>query len=103
MAISHVQFDDQTQHGRILRRALSQLEDGLDLLNKIRDTMTMMVDGDGSQAAMFTEVVTRFGFANTTNAKAAWDELNSLLFKFNTDADVTFVHAATVQALSKFR
>lgn len=103
MAFTHVQFNDQLQHGRLLRRGLSQLEEGISVLQQAKGTMAMMIDGDGSNIAHFSEFVTRFGFGSTTDAKAAWDELNSLLSKLTTDAQVTFVNAAMVQAFAKFR
>src|SRR4051812_2928911 len=103
MAFSHIQFNDQLPHGTKLRRGLSNLEEGLDGLNKIRDTMTLMIDGDGSNSTQFAEATTRFGFPDNASAKAAWDELNSLLGKLNSDADQTSVHTAMTQAFSKLR
>lgn len=103
MAVQHINFNDQTPHGRMLRRGLTQLEDGLDHLNDLKATMALMIDGDGSQAAHFTYVTGKFGFGTDANAKAAWDELNSLLAKLNTDAQVTFVNAALLQCFNKFR
>lgn len=103
MAISYLHFDDQKQHGRMLRRGLQMLEESRDLLVDTLATMTRMVDGDGSDAAHFAEVVTRFGFTSNANAKAAWDELNSVLAKITTDGSVSNTHAALEQAFAKFR
>ncbi len=103
MAVSHITFNDQTNHGRMLRAALNKgqgfLEDGNDLLG----TMVMMIDGDGSDSSQFTYMTTKFGFPDNATAKAAWDELNSCYGKLNTDSSVTFLHAALVQVFSKFR
>lgn len=101
--MTHVQFNDTLQHGRILRRSLQQLEDGLSTLNEILATMTMMINGDGSQSSQFVEVTNRFGFTDEVTSQAAWNELNSLASKLNTDANVTAVHAAMIQAFNKFR
>ena len=103
MAVAHIAFDDQTNHGRILRRSLQHLEDGLEELEDLIATIATMIDGDGSQAAHFTYVTTKFGFSSDANAKAAWDELNSLKFKLTTNASVTDMNAALLQAFNKFR
>jgi len=62
-----------------------------------------MIDGDGSQVEHFEEVMTRYAFPSTTVAKSAWEELNSLAFKLNTNSSVTDVLAALNQAFAKFR
>lgn len=103
MAYQHIQFDDQTQHGRLLRRSLQQLEEGRDNLNDIIAAMQMMIDGDGSQAAHFTKATERFAFENDAAAKSAFDELNSLAFKLNTNSGQPNVLAAMDQAFNKFR
>jgi hypothetical protein len=102
MAVSHIAFNDQLPHGRQLRAALSKIEDGYESLNEVIAIMTRMIDGDGSSAAHFTYMVTKMGFADTAGAKAAFDELNSLAFKLNTNASVTDVNAALLQVFSKF-
>jgi hypothetical protein len=107
VAISHIQFDARNSgnvtHGLALRTALSQLEQGRENLIKIRDTMALMVDGDTGTAANYGEVVTRFGFGSTTDAKAAFDEINSALGKITTDASVSSVQAALLQLFNKLR
>lgn len=103
MATSNLYFNDTLQHGRLLRGALTHLEQGVDLLNDLLACMTRMIDGDGSDASQFGEVMTRFAFTSTVNAKAAWDELNSLQAKLNTDASVDHVLSALNQAFAKFR
>lgn len=109
MAFAHIQYNPGLTHGALLKQALAALEGGLDDLKKIHATMQLMIDGDGSSADHFEEIVTRFGFEGVdaagarTNAKAGFDELSSLLGKLTTDGNVSFVSAALVQAFSKFR
>lgn len=103
MAKTNIYFNDQTNHGRILRRGLNTLEEGFESLNDVLANMPHMIDGDGSDAAHFTEVTSRYGFADNATAKAAWDELNSLMAKLNTDNSVTSVNAAMLQAFAKMR
>jgi len=103
MAIQNLHFNDQISHGRMLRRGLQMLEEGRDGLIDLVATMTLMIDGDGSDAAHFGEVTTRFGFTSNAMSKAAWDELNSMLSKVNGNGSVSNVLAAMDQAFSKFR
>lgn len=103
MAFTHIYFGTGTTHGSMLRSALSQLEVGKRELVNILATMATMLDGDGTNISHFNEVTSRFAFSNNTDAKAAWDELNSLKFKLTTDGSVTSVDAAMTQAFNKFR
>jgi hypothetical protein len=103
MASTNLHFDDQSHHGRLLRSALHMLEGGHEALNDAVASMNHMKDGDGSQAAHFAEVTSRFGFVTDAKAKAGYDELNSVLFKLNTDSSVTDMNAALLQAFAKFR
>ena len=103
MAVAHISFNDQTTHGRVLRRGLQQLEESLENINDVLATMATMIDGDGSQAAHFTYATEKFGFASDAATKSAWDELNSLAFKLNTNDSVSSVNAAMLQAFNKFR
>jgi hypothetical protein len=103
MAVNHILFNDQLNHGRDLRRCLSKLEEGRDELFDLMDTMALMIDGNGSDASHYPYMVVRFGFADTAGAKAAWEELQSLRSKLNTDASVSSVLAAMSQAFAKFR
>lgn len=102
MAVGHISFTN-TQLGGQLQQALHEFNSGLDALNELFATMTQMKDGDGSQASHFTYAVSKFGFPDTTAAKAAYDELGSVLAKLNTDASVSNVHAAIGQLIAKFR
>lgn len=103
MAVSHIAYSAGTQHGALLHSALGGLEAKFDDLNDIHASMALMIDGDGSQAAHFAYMTTKFGFSSDAVAKAAYEELSSLLFKLNTNASVTDVNAALLQAFNKFR
>lgn len=103
MAFTKIEFNDGLRHGRLLRQALTQLENGHDALNDTVAAMELMLEGDGSSAAHFNEVMTRFGTPDTATAKAMWDELNSLKFKLNTNTSVTDVLSAIIQAFAKLR
>ena len=103
MAVAHIYFNDQSQYGRLIRRALQMTEDGLDNLNDVLGVMGFMIDGDGSLAAHFSYATTKFGFGSDADTKAAYEELQSLAFKLNTNSSVTDVNAALLQAFNKFR
>ncbi len=72
-------------------------------LNDLLATMTLMIDGDGSDAAHFSYMQSKFGFADNATAKAGYEELASALAKLNTDGSVSNVNAAILQLLNKFR
>lgn len=99
---NYLNFNDQIQHGRDLRRCLQQMEESHKALDDILLVMAQMLNGDGSQDAHFDEVATHFGFATTAKAHSAWSELQSLASKFNTDSSVTSVKSAMAQAFAKF-
>lgn len=103
MAVGHIGFNPASSHGGPLKDAITSFNDGLDQLNELFATMTQMKDGDGSQASHFDYAVAKFGFTDNVAAKAAYDELNSVLAKLNTDASVSNVNAAINQMIAKFR
>lgn len=103
MAFSHIHFNDQIQYGRQLRRAIQLQEEGDKLLTDVISMMTLMIDGDGSDAAHFSEVTKRFGFNDNDKAKAAWDELNSAHSKTKDNRSVDNVRAARDQLFNKLR
>lgn len=103
MAFQHIHFDDQTQYGRKLRRVLNMMEESDDLMRDVRDVMIQMRDGDGSQAAHYAEVKTRFGFTTDAKAKEAFDELDSAYSKTSGDGSVSNVRAARDQLFAKLR
>jgi len=93
----HISFDDQLPHGRQLRSALSKIEDGAEGIKDTLASMSLMLDGDGSQAAHFPVVTAKFGFDSDAKAKEGYDEINSL--KLALDG----VLAAITQAANKLR
>jgi hypothetical protein len=103
MAAAHIHFDDQTQYGRKLRRALQLMEEGDDLLADVRDMMIQMRDGDGSSAAHYALLVTRMGFPDNATAKAAFEELDSAFSKTSGNGSVTNTRAAREQLFAKMR
>ena len=103
MAFTKIHFNTALPHGQLLRSALANLENGHDGINDIIAAAQLMIDGDGSQAAHFEEVMTRFGFPSTAVAKAAWEELLSVQSKLNTNGSVSNTLAAINQAFAKFR
>ena len=103
MAVAHIAFNDQITHGRLLRRALSQMEESLEGLGDLVATIALMIDGDGSQVAHFTYVTSKFGFTDNATAKAGYEELQSVYGKLSTNASVSSVNAALLQAFNKFR
>lgn len=103
MAFVHIHFNDQLQYGRQLRRVLNMMEESDDLLVDVLSMMTLMIDGNGSDAAQFTEVKERFGFTDNASAKAAWDELQSANSKTSGNGSVDNVRAARDQLFSKLR
>ncbi len=82
MAFAHVYFNDQTPHGRQLRR---------------------MLNGDGSQDAHYAEVTSKFGFASDAKARAAFEELDSAFSKTSGNGSVSNVRAARDQLFAKLR
>lgn len=115
MPLSHINIPNSTPHAAMLHSALSRFEQAFNDLNDIRATLELMIDGDASQASQFSYMTKKLGSdgydptngdpsaAQNAVSKAAWDELNSLLYKLNTDSEVTAVHAGIVQAFNKFR
>ena len=103
MADNHYVFDRTQPAGFRLGRAFEALETARQGLIAERDTMIQMLDGDGSSAAHFTAHVAAYGFTDTANAKAAYEELGALVGKLDTDASVSSVKAAIGQALARFR
>jgi len=103
MAITNVFIDETKPHARLLRRGLANMEEGFEILNDVLANVPHMIDGDGSDAAHFTEVTSRYGFTSNDVAKSAWDELNSAMSKLNTNGSVSSVNAALLQLFNKFR
>ena len=102
MAATNFFIDTSKQHGSKLKSALNQLETGFDSLNDILANIPHMIDGDGSSSTHFVEVTNRYGFPDDATSKAAYEEIQSVMSKLNTDASVTSVNAALLQAFAKF-
>lgn len=103
MAVGHLKFDDQTQHGRILRRFLNAVEETLDLGADLLAAFAQMIDGDGSQAAHFTYLTARLGTPSDAVTKSLWEELQSAYSKVSGDGSVSSVNAALKQVVAKLR
>lgn len=109
MAFSKIQYNKTLEHGRALHEALAKIEDGIDDLKRIEGAIIRMIDGDGSQASHFGEVVTRLGVEGAdandalARAKSLKDEVSSFLGKLTTDGQVTFVDAARRQLMDILR
>jgi len=101
-AISHLPFDN-TNHSQRIRECLNNLERGRNELVAEVSTMELMIDGDGSNVSHFEAVRVKYGFPDTTVAKAAFEELAALKGKLDSDASTSNVKAAMLQAFNKFR
>lgn len=100
---NHLYFNDQSEYGRKLRRALNLMEEADDLFTDVRDVMIQMRDGDGSQAAHYAGVTAKFGFDTDAKAKAAFDEIDSAYSKTRGNGQVSDVRAARDQLFAKLR
>jgi hypothetical protein len=116
MAFNHIHFNAGTQHGAMLRRLLTLMEQGDDLMADVRDVMVQMRDGDGSQNVHYAEVTKRFGFgdydvstggvptdAQNAKSRAAFEELDSAFSKTSGNGSVSNVRAARDQLYAKLR
>lgn len=95
MAATFIDIDDQTSLGRQLVRAMQLLREGRESLTHALDHFTHMVDGDGTDAAHFALPVSEGVYPSNANAKASWDEIQSL------NAVVENAEAAIMQACAK--
>ena len=107
MAAGIILFDRTKDAMRNKVRALQMIREGLDLLRSQRAIDLQYRDGDGSQTLHYDQLATAGGFtagdyadANAA-AKASFDEIDSLYAKLSTDAQVTAVNAAILQACAK--
>ena len=104
MSFNYLYFNDQLNHGRMLRRMLNLSEEGDDLFRDVRAVMIQMCDGnDTSSSANFGEVTARFGFVNNAASKAAFDEIDSAYSKISGDTSVSSVRSARDQIFDKLR
>ncbi len=101
---THIQFNPATIGGGRLKQLLTYGESYQDGLIKELATFQTLLNGDGTQTSHFTALATPYyGFATDTDAKASWDELNSVNSKVNSDASVSSVMTAIKQAANKHR
>lgn len=70
-------------------------------LNYVMGFLPLMIDGDPSNVANYDFMRIALGCPDNANAKALYEELQSLNFKTTTDAQQDSVNAAQVQAISK--
>lgn len=103
MSVQHLLYNTGSSHGALLKTALVQLSMGFNGLNDLKGAMQLMIDGDGTSSTHFDYMRDRFGFVDSATAKAAWEELNSVLSKLNTNDSVSSVNAALLQVFNKFR
>jgi hypothetical protein len=101
MATTFINMSRVTEAGQNNARFLRMARDARDGLRNQLALMFTMIDGDGSSIAHFDQMVTEVGYggwvannavtdAQRTQAKASWDELNSLSAKLSAvTGDVT--------------
>jgi hypothetical protein len=100
---NHYAFNPGTVSGSRLRNALNLFEQGRQYLINELATLTADLEGDGSLDAHFSKVTERYGFQDTSYARAAWLELSSALAKVTTDSSVSSVQSALVQLFTRLR
>jgi hypothetical protein len=101
--MAHHNFNDQTQHGRLLRRYLNGIETVIDEGPDVLAVLDQMLTGSAASEASFGTITTRFGFADNANAKSAYDEISSANAKTSGDSEVTSVNSALRQIIAKLR
>ena len=101
MAATNIPFDRSNQHGQELKACLNGIRKAVTDLPILLGIFTHMVDGDGTDVSHFTELVTLGVYENTADAKASWDELQSVNAKLQTDGSVMSVNAAMLQVCEK--
>lgn len=95
MATTFIDIDDTKPLGRQLVRSMQVLREGREALAHALAHFTTMVNGDGSDAAHFDLPRTEGVFAANGDAKASWDEVQSLNFVIGQ------AEAAILQACAK--
>lgn len=107
MAANYIKFDRNRDLTRSLVTGLQQIRNGMLALEQARAIYLQTRDGDGSQALHYDLVASQGGYealdyadANAA-AKASFEEMDSLYSKVGTDAAVSNVRAAILQACAK--
>ena len=90
-----IQYNKANEYGSRMYSKLQALRAAKDAFLQEFGVLVLTKDGDGSQASHFTLTTTLYGTADTTVAKAFYDELNSL------NAAVVGAEAAIDQAALK--
>lgn len=108
MAADNLIFDPLASPITEVVSALRAFRDSRDRLTHIRDAIIRFRTGDGTTAIQYALLQSKCSFqaggyadANTA-AKAAFDELDSLVGKVTTDAPVSAVLTALNQCCAKF-
>lgn len=99
MAVTHIKFDRGAQFGGPVSSVLTQIEDGFNKLGRLFTALTLMIDGDGSDAAHFAymqQMLGTSGEGGNADAKAIYERIGAALAKLGTDAQVSDV-ASTIQ------
>lgn len=102
MPKTHINFNPSTKHGHSLTLMLANFDAGLTSLGAVVGAMSTMIDGDGSDAAHFADVKTRYGFETNADAKAAYEQLVEVNDKLTTNASVTNVKNSITQLSKRF-
>lgn len=101
MAATNIDFDRSNQFGQEIKAYLNALrkvnQDGPNILEAI----VHMVDGDGSQAAHFAELVSKGIYPTNEDAQASYNEIASVNAKLTSDTSQTNVDAAIKQICAK--
>jgi hypothetical protein len=101
MAAMNIPFDRSNQFGQEIKALANAYRKAVTDGPLVLQAMSLMIDGDGSDAAHFAEMVELGIFANNADAKAAYDELASINFKLTTDSSVAMVQTALLQVCAK--
>lgn len=95
-------YSTTSTHGKFLARAILYANDGDRYLSELMAMLAQMLDGDGSIDAHYVTIAANFGFADTTVAHNAYNELNSFYAKTSGNGSVSSVRAARDQACARF-
>lgn len=97
MAVNHITYNDQLQHGRQLRSAMNKIHEGRDELAELVEIVAQMKDG----STVTSYIQGKFGTTDLSGAEALVAEIESLNFKLNTDDSQSNLNAAITQANAK--
>lgn len=95
---THLPYDKTSAYGQLIQGVMSPLTAAVQRLIDLVATMDTMKET--GQVGEYMR--SKFGFPDVATTQAAYDELNSLLSKVSTDAQVDHVYAAITQAFHKF-